>query len=173
MYLVKPERTRRQSAIFRCVLASLYEGLSVHPSVRPSVRRSVGPSVRPSVTLSLKTGKSMILIANNDVSCNHIIIQSFHHHEDASLALWALFLTHSPTEKSTSLEIDSVENLAKGSRQKTVHLTMSWFRVPHSFRLKLIRRRLKFFSPSSILIFPEKKNSRLTYWERYSRNLRQ
>jgi len=42
------------------------------------------------VTLSLKTGKSMILIANNDVSCNHIIIQSFHHHEDASLALWAL-----------------------------------------------------------------------------------
>ena len=26
------------------------------------------------------------------MSCNHIIIQSFHHHEDASLALWALFL---------------------------------------------------------------------------------
>ena len=24
------------------------------------------------------------------ISCNHIIIQSFHHHEDASLALWAL-----------------------------------------------------------------------------------
>ena len=34
----------------------------------------------------------MILIANNDVSCNHIILQSFHHHEDASLALWALFI---------------------------------------------------------------------------------
>ena len=33
----------------------------------------------------------MILIANNDVSCNLIIIQSFNHHEDASLALWALF----------------------------------------------------------------------------------
>ena len=33
----------------------------------------------------------MILIANNDASCNHIIIQSFHYHEDASLALWALF----------------------------------------------------------------------------------
>ena len=31
----------------------------------------------------------MILIAN-DVSWNHIIIQSFHHHEDASLALWSL-----------------------------------------------------------------------------------
>ena len=54
---------------------------------------SVGPSVRPSVTLSLKTGMTgMILIANNDVSCNHIIIKSFHHHEDASLALWALLL---------------------------------------------------------------------------------
>ena len=66
--------------------------MRVCPSVRPSVGRSVRPSVGPSVTLSLKTGKSMILIANNDVSCNHIIIQSFHHHEDASLALWALFL---------------------------------------------------------------------------------
>ena len=32
----------------------------------------------------------MVLIANNHVSCNHIIIQSFHHHEDASLALMAL-----------------------------------------------------------------------------------
>ena len=53
---------------------------------------SVGPSVRPRVTLLSKTGKSMILIANNDVSCNLIIIQSFHHHEDASLALWALFI---------------------------------------------------------------------------------
>ena len=35
--------------LFRCVLASLYEGLSVRPSVRPSVRASVGPSVGPSV----------------------------------------------------------------------------------------------------------------------------
>ena len=68
------------------ILASLYEGLSV----RPSVRRSVRPSVRPSVTLSSKTEKSMILIANNDVSCILMIIQSFHHHEDASLAVWAL-----------------------------------------------------------------------------------
>ena len=32
-------------SVFRCVLASLYEGLSVRPSVRPSVRRSVGPLV--------------------------------------------------------------------------------------------------------------------------------
>jgi len=28
------------------------------------------------------------------ISCNHIIIQSFNHHEDASLALWALFNEH-------------------------------------------------------------------------------
>ena len=34
----------------------------------------------------------MILIANNDVLCNHIIIQSFHHHEDALLALRALLV---------------------------------------------------------------------------------
>ena len=80
--------------LYKRVCASV--GRSVGPTVRQSVgvsvRWSVGPSVRPLVTLSLKTGKSMILIANNDVSCNHIIIQSFHHHEDASLALWALFL---------------------------------------------------------------------------------
>ena len=36
-------------SLFRCVLASLYDGLSVHPSVRPSVRPSVCPSVRPLV----------------------------------------------------------------------------------------------------------------------------
>ena len=33
-------------SFFRCVLASLYEGLSVRRSVGPSVRRSVRPSVR-------------------------------------------------------------------------------------------------------------------------------
>ena len=60
--------------------------------VCPFVGSSVGRSVRRLVTLSSKTGKSMILIANNNVSCNHIIIQSFHHHEDASLALWALLV---------------------------------------------------------------------------------
>ena len=34
------------TCILRCVLASLYEGLSVRWSIRRSVRRSVGPSVR-------------------------------------------------------------------------------------------------------------------------------
>ena len=58
--------------------------------VCPSVGRSVRRSVRPRVTLLSKTRKMMILIANNDVSCYLIIIQSFNHH-DASLALWALF----------------------------------------------------------------------------------
>ena len=50
-------------------------GASSHLYMRvcPSIGPLVHPSVRPSVTLSLKTGKLMILIANNDVSCNHII----------------------------------------------------------------------------------------------------
>ena len=56
--------------ILRCVLAYLHEGLFVRQSVGSSVRPSVGPLV----TLQLKTGKSMILSANDEVSCNHIII---------------------------------------------------------------------------------------------------
>ena len=47
-------------AIFRCVLASLYEGMSVRPSVRPSVRRLVGWSV----TLSSKTREINIFEQN-------------------------------------------------------------------------------------------------------------
>ena len=50
----------------------------------------------------------MILIANNDVSCNLIIIQSFNHHEDASLALWALFYI--------SMVLDSVIKSSDGSK---------------------------------------------------------
>ena len=69
---------------------------------RISVKGCVCPSVRPSVRRSRfrrKREKSMIWIANNDVSCNLIIIQSYNHFiiiEDASLALWALF--HLPME---------------------------------------------------------------------------
>ena len=36
--------------VFRCIHASLYEGMSIHPSVG----RSVGPSVGPSVCRSLR-----------------------------------------------------------------------------------------------------------------------
>ena len=43
--------------VFRCVLASLYEGLSVRRSVGPSVGRSVRRSVRPSETHSLNSPK--------------------------------------------------------------------------------------------------------------------
>ena len=43
---------------FKCVLASLYEGLSV----RRSVGRSVGPSVRPSETHSLNSPKFDIFL---------------------------------------------------------------------------------------------------------------
>ena len=64
--------------------------ISIWGSVRPSVRPWVGHAF-------VKYGKIVILIANNDVSCNHIIIQSFHHHEDASLAVWALLLQASYT----------------------------------------------------------------------------
>ena len=51
--------------------------------VCPSVGRSVRPSVRPSVRGSRFRQK-------RENRCGYIIIQSFHHHEDASLALWAL-----------------------------------------------------------------------------------
>ena len=72
----------------------------VCPSVGPSVRWSVGPSVRPSVGDALVINKENQYFQANDckgrhtrqISCNHIIIQSFHHHEDVLLALWALFI---------------------------------------------------------------------------------
>ena len=69
-------------------------------SIWGSVRLSVGLSVRRSVgDAFVKNKENNHFWANNysrrysrRISCNHIIIQSFHHHEDASLALWALFL---------------------------------------------------------------------------------
>ena len=64
-------------SIFLDASSHLY--MRVCPSVRLSVHRLV--------MLLSETGKLMIMIANNDVSCNQIIIQSFHHHEDASFAL--------------------------------------------------------------------------------------
>ena len=51
---VKKMKENHSYSVFRCVLASLYEGLSVRPSVCPSVR----PSVRPSVgDAFVKNGK--------------------------------------------------------------------------------------------------------------------
>ena len=68
---------------------------SVGPSVGPSVRRLVRPSVGDAF---VKNKGNHYFRANNcrrrytrQISCNHIIIQSFNH-EDASLALWALFI---------------------------------------------------------------------------------
>ena len=43
--------------LFRCVLASLYEGMSVRPLVCPSVGPSVRGSVRMSVSIKAKTPK--------------------------------------------------------------------------------------------------------------------
>ena len=40
----EPANENESVGLFRCVLASLYEGLSVRPSVGPSIRRSVGRS---------------------------------------------------------------------------------------------------------------------------------
>ena len=71
------------------ILSLLFLDASSHLYNRgcPSVGPSVGPSVRPSVgglvTLLSKTGKSMILIANNDASCitssyNHFIVMRMH-----------------------------------------------------------------------------------------------
>ena len=47
---VKKMKENHSYSVFRCVLAFLYEGLSVRPSVGPSVDPSVGLSVGPSVT---------------------------------------------------------------------------------------------------------------------------
>ena len=65
---------------------------SIRPSVRPSVRRSVGPWVGNAF---VKNEENHYFRANNykgrytrQIWCNDIIIQSFHHHEDALLALW-------------------------------------------------------------------------------------
>ena len=82
---------RSKSSIFPFLDESVTRGRTDRPTDRRTDGRTDRPSYRDART-HLKTGKSMILIANNDVSCNHIIIQSFHHHEDASLALWALLL---------------------------------------------------------------------------------
>ena len=82
------------------------------PHVRPSVRPSVGWLVM----LLSKTGKSMVLITNNHVSCIHIIVQSFHH-EDAFLALWALLVAMWRLQKHVSvrLSISLYVGLSDGS----------------------------------------------------------
>jgi len=60
--------------------------ISITGSVRPSVRRSVGRSVRPSVGHTFVKNK-----INQHFRVKYVIIQSCHH-EDSSLALWALSL---------------------------------------------------------------------------------
>ena len=54
-YKKQKQVLNNQIPVFRCVLASLYEGVTVRPSVGPLVRWYVGPSVRPSVRLSVTT----------------------------------------------------------------------------------------------------------------------
>ena len=47
---IRWEKNTRQGLFFRCVLATLSEGLSVRPSIQPSVRSSVSPSGTPSLS---------------------------------------------------------------------------------------------------------------------------
>ena len=82
-----------------------------------SVRRSVGPLVGDAL---VKNKENHYFRANNcwrrytrQISCNHIIIQSFNHHLDASLALWALFhslyhCNHSLSFKALRLPLQDV-----------------------------------------------------------------
>ena len=63
----------------------------VYLSVRLSICPSIGQSINPSVTLLrivMKIGGFQQM--KPSISCNHVIIQSFRQHEDASLASLAL-----------------------------------------------------------------------------------
>ena len=65
--------------------------ISIWGSVRPSVRLLVHPSVCRSVgrwRFRKKQGKIIIF---EQIIVGHVITSSYNHHEDASLALWALF----------------------------------------------------------------------------------
>ena len=63
--------------------------------LRNSIRRSTGLSVCQCIDLSVKHPWISIWTKQSQsrsriISCNHVTIQSLSHHEDASLALWAL-----------------------------------------------------------------------------------
>ena len=99
----------------------------------------------------------MILIANNDVSCNFIIIQSFHHHEDASLALWALFPLLSVQYRVSEFEQNQ-------SRPKTENFPV----YPKIYSLQTLIKSLPIFVPKpsrfrlnwAVFFPPRKKNRR-------------
>ena len=67
-----------------CLFASPFLDTSSHLclSVGRSVGQSLGQSVRPSA--------GHAFVKNGENRCSHVITKLFHHHEDASLALWAL-----------------------------------------------------------------------------------
>ena len=67
-----------------------YVRWSVNPFVRWSVRPSVGDAFVKNKENHYFCPKNCRRRYTRQISCNHIIIQSFNHHEDASLALWAL-----------------------------------------------------------------------------------
>ena len=72
----------------------------LYKRVCPSIRQSVHPTVGDAFVKNKENHHFWVNNCRRRYSrwiwCNHIInddiIQSFHHHEDASLALWALFI---------------------------------------------------------------------------------
>ena len=67
----------------------------MHPRI--SLRCSISPSVCQSINLSvtahinINENPRFLPKQNKSILCKHVIIQKFHQHEDALLALWALF----------------------------------------------------------------------------------
>ena len=90
--------------------------------VCPSIRLSVGLSVRLSVGDAFVKNKENQWFRVYDckrkytrqISYNHIIILSVHHHEDASLALWALFLIARREPLTDSLCVEFLNPLWMG-----------------------------------------------------------
>ena len=66
----------------------MHDSISIRQSIGPSVsvHRFVGHTVNINVNIINASREE------SQLSSNLVIMQSFHHHEDASLALWAFLL---------------------------------------------------------------------------------
>ena len=94
----------------------LYPGLALLMHLCNSIRPSTGPSVCQSIVLSVTHTGITILTSQSQsrskiISCNHVTIQSLCHHEDTSLALWALFTNHEYCDKRDLFLEKSKQNL--------------------------------------------------------------
>ena len=81
--------------------------ISIRGSVHPFVGWSVCWSVRHAFVENKENhyfrASNCMTRYTRQIACNHIIIQPFKHHEDASLALWALFYNFFIFSLSSSL----------------------------------------------------------------------